>query len=287
MKISWLLCGAAAMVGAALPAAAADYVTTVKASSPLAYFRLTGTNDPSQVNGYTTSYTATTGTTAPGGGAPIAADPANSAAIFTGNNSAPSEVHTGLSGGIPGAGSINAWINLAALPSSVGLYYTIAGESQPGNDFDLQIQNDNRLYIYTGAGENTSYALPIAGLVGNWHMITATYMGGSNGFRDLYVDGAQVATFNGGVNAQSKTSQFNIGYSDVFGGRDFNGKIDEVAVWGYGLSATQVGNIYVSANNPATGGTVPEPASWAMLLTGFGIIGGAMRRRAGTVSVAA
>jgi hypothetical protein len=27
------------------------------------------------------------------------------------------------------------------------------------------------------------------------------------------------------------------------------------------------------------GGTVPEPATWAMLITGFGLVGGAMRRR--------
>jgi hypothetical protein len=27
-------------------------------------------------------------------------------------------------------------------------------------------------------------------------------------------------------------------------------------------------------------GSVPEPASWAMMIAGFGLIGGAMRRRA-------
>ena len=33
--------------------------------------------------------------------------------------------------------------------------------------------------------------------------------------------------------------------------------------------------------------TVPEPASWAMLVTGFGIVGGSMRRRSTTRRAAA
>ena len=35
----------------------------------------------------------------------------------------------------------------------------------------------------------------------------------------------------------------------------------------------------------AGGGNVPEPASWAMLIAGFGLVGAAMRRRATVVAV--
>lgn len=35
-----------------------------------------------------------------------------------------------------------------------------------------------------------------------------------------------------------------------------------------------------------TGGSVPEPATWAMMIGGFGVIGGAMRRRTTKVSFA-
>ena len=31
---------------------------------------------------------------------------------------------------------------------------------------------------------------------------------------------------------------------------------------------------------------VPEPATWAMMIAGFGLVGGAMRRRKATVSFA-
>ena len=265
-------------------AQADDYVTTVKALDPVAYFRLSGTNDPSQVNGYTTTYTATTGTTAPGAGAPIS-DPTNTAATFTGNNQAPSEVNTSLSGMIPAKGSINAWINIAALPSTLGQYFYIAGESAGGNDFDLQLQNDNRLYIYTGGGENTSVAYDPS-FVGQWHMVTASYDAtlGADSFRNLYIDGVEVADYTGGVNPAAKSSPFTIGYSDVFGNRDFDGGIDEVAVYGYGLNADQVSEIYRSRNEPATTpGAVPEPATWAMMLGGFGLVGAGMRRRSGRI----
>jgi hypothetical protein len=260
----------------AAPASAADYASAVAAANPIANFQLTAPGTPSTVGGYSTSYSATTGT---GPGAPIAAYPGNTGATFTGNNGAPSEVATGLSGLIPGKGSINLWVNLAALPSTLGQYFYLAGESQVGNDFDMQIQNDNRLYIYTGGGENTSYALDTASLVGQWHMLTASYDGtlGANSFRDLYVDGVEVADFTGGLNSAAKSSQFTIGYSNVFGGRDTDGTIDEVSVFDYGLSASQVSAIYQSAAVPAA---VPEPASWAMMIGGFGMIGGALRRRA-------
>ena len=46
---------------------------------------------------------------------------------------------------------------------------------------------------------------------------------------------------------------------------------------------------YVAANNEVVGGTltasVPEPASWAMMLLGFGVLGGALRRRAAKLAI--
>jgi len=43
-----------------------------------------------------------------------------------------------------------------------------------------------------------------------------------------------------------------------------------------GSNATYAGTINVAAATPA----VPEPASWAMMIAGFGLVGTAMRRRA-------
>ena len=50
----------------------------------------------------------------------------------------------------------------------------------------------------------------------------------------------------------------------------------------YSVLATQGGNpglSNISFEGQLAGGTVPEPASWALLLTGFGLVGFAARRR--------
>jgi PEP-CTERM motif len=49
-----------------------------------------------------------------------------------------------------------------------------------------------------------------------------------------------------------------------------------------GFDNTDFGDYTLAINGPGTvnvGGAVPEPTTWAMLLAGFGIVGGALRRR--------
>jgi len=155
---------------------------------------------------------------------------------------------TSLAGNIPGTGSLVAWVNLAELPSNGGLTFYVAGESEFGNDFDLQFQNDNNLYFFTGAGENTEYITNPSSLVGQWHMIAVTYKGGSSGTRNIYWDGSIVSPYNGPVSSGSKTAQFSIGESLVFTGRYFQGGIDAVALWDHALKASQIAAIYAAAH---------------------------------------
>ena len=45
-------------------------------------------------------------------------------------------------------------------------------------------------------------------------------------------------------------------------------------------------NITFGSSTPGNpGGTVPEPATWALMITGFGLVGSALRRRRTTVAV--
>jgi Bacterial pre-peptidase C-terminal domain/PEP-CTERM motif len=53
------------------------------------------------------------------------------------------------------------------------------------------------------------------------------------------------------------------------------------SVYNYDLSITGL------TATPGVGGGVPEPATWAMMIIGFGLVGGAMRRRTTRVSYAA
>ena len=69
-------------------------------------------------------------------------------------------------------------------------------------------------------------------------------------------------------------------------------KLDNYVQFGNGLFGLtdkkgKVGATFTLLSNSAPGGAggVPEPANWAMMIAGFGMIGGAMRSRRGKTSV--
>lgn len=216
------------------PPSDCNYINTVIGTQPLAFFPFDSATEGSVVNGYTLAPMGTPTLTAPG--APLHCS-GNKTLALNGNES---YVVASLFGGIPGTGSMIAWVNLAELPSDAGRYFYISGESQYGNDFDLQFENDNNLYFYTGSGEHTVYTPDSSTLVGKWHMVAATYIGGTSGVRSIYWDGKLAAQDTASVNAEPKTTQFNIGESLVFMGRAFYGRIDDVAVWNFALTTQQV-----------------------------------------------
>ena len=260
--------------------ASADYVATTLSTNPIAYFRLNVANQPSLVNGFSTSYE---NGVASGPGAPLTGYPANTGAFFNGlNTSTPGIITTGLSGQINGAGSIAAWINLSVLPSTTGSTMHIAGESQVNNDLDFQIQSDNKVHFYTGAGEQTSTATALQANM--WYFLVASY-DSTAGFRNIYLDGVLDGAFSGGVSSQSKTTPFTIGYNSVFGGREFSGTIDEVAVYDRGLTASEVASLYASSQTGVVA-AVPEPSTWAMMILGFAGVGFMAYRRRPQVAAA-
>jgi concanavalin A-like lectin/glucanase superfamily protein len=217
-----------------------NFVSIVTATHPLAFFRFETPNGSSVVGSAT--YKAAGGVSATTHSAPIGiAD--NHALAFNGTDGF---VDTTFQGGITTAASMMAWVKLAVAPAGVGHIDYVAGESQSGNDFDLQFENDNRLRFYTAAGSNLSFGPDATTLVNKWHMIVAT-MDIGTGARAIYWDGKSVATDNGGGNP-NKTTEFSAGASKVFSGRYFDGSIDEVAVWNRALSAAEVVAIYGSTH---------------------------------------
>ena len=75
-----------------------------------------------------------------------------------------------------------------------------------------------------------------------------------------------------------------------------NGRFDRIVfaenpqVGGYESDNHTVGRFLTKGtgtNVPITSGVVPEPASWAMLIAGFGLVGAASRRRRGIATVSA
>jgi hypothetical protein len=211
-----------------------DFVDAVTATSPLAYFRLNAAGGTDQTGNYTYSDSAM-GTSVTTPGAPIT----GSLVKYTSFDGVSGAVTTNLSGGITTAASLMAWVNLSALPSSQSSFTYVAGESQSGNDFDLQFTQTNALGWYTtNGGAYLSYTPNPLTLVGQWHMIVVTF-DNTAGKRAIYWDGNLVAS-DTTQSIPTKTTAFQIGNSSVFPGRNFPGGIEEVAIWNYALTQAQV-----------------------------------------------
>jgi hypothetical protein len=161
-------------------------------------------------------------------------------------------------GGVSAAVSIMAWVNLAALPSKENRFFYVAGESENGNDLDVQFETDDALKFYTASGGHITYAPPAGTLINQWHMIVATLNTPTHS-RVVYWDGKAVATDKGGGEA-GKKNVFTIGESPVFTGRFFKGGIEEVALWNRALSAAEVATIYGAAK-PGTASAVGASAA--------------------------
>jgi hypothetical protein len=131
----------------------------------------------------------------------------------------------------------------------------VAGESEYGNDLDVQFETDNSLRFYTGAGGLISFAPPPATLVNQWHMIVVTLDTTTNA-RAIYWDGKSVATDKGGGRAGKKTA-FTIGESTVFTGRFLKGGVEEVALWNRVLKPADVSGIYAASNGAAPASGAP------------------------------
>lgn len=220
-------------------AAQADFAAAVVATKPVAYYRLDTTSGKSQVG--TTTYSAKGGVTSGSPGAAITGSSGRYAKL----DGASGYILTTQKGEVGQASTIMAWVNLADLPSKTGRIFYIAGESENGNDLDLQIEPDNVLRFFTASGGNLQYAPPPASLLNQWHMIVATLDTASHN-RSIYWDGKLVAHDAGGGRA-GKTAPFSIGASTVFSGRWFKGGIEEVALWDRSLKASEVSAIYAAS----------------------------------------
>lgn len=236
--------------GAAVQVAAqTDFASTVTATKPIAYFRLDATSGKSEIGSST--WKPQGGVSAAQGGAPTGAS------AYVNLDGQSGWIETTQKGGVGAAASIMAWVNLSDLPSKARHILYVAGESQSGNDLDLQFEQDDVLRFFTAGGGRVEFAPPPATLLNSWHMILATLDTASKA-RVIYWDGRPVAKDMGG-GQPNKTSEFSIGASTVFGGRWFKGGMQDVALWNRALKATEVAAIYAAAGASPAGAMVTSP----------------------------
>jgi hypothetical protein len=251
-----LASAAVGLMGTALQAAEGDFAAAVIATRPIAYYRLDSTDGKSQVGA--TQYKAQGGVTTDSPGA-LAGTANNNFAKFDGHDG---YILTTQTGGVEATASLMAWVNLASLPSAENRFFYVVGESQNGNDLDLQFETDNILKFYTASGGRLAYTPVPTSLDGQWHMIVATVDTVSQ-TRAIYWDGKPVATDRGGGRA-GKSGALSIGASTVFGGRWFKGGIEEVALWNRAIKAPEVAAIFAASK-----GIVASASATAMRTAAF------------------
>jgi hypothetical protein len=243
---------------AALCAAQTDFASMVTSTNPVAYYRLDATSGKSEVG--KTSYKSQGGVST--------GSPGMSAGQYAKFDGQSGIIVTTQAGGVNTAASIMAWVNLAVLPSNARRILYVAGESQSGNDLDLQFETDNVLRFFTAGGGNLQYAPPPASLVNKWHMIVVTVDTVSKA-RTLYWDGKLAAKDTGGGTA-NKTAVFSVGASTYFGGRWFQGGMEDAALWNRALNATEVAAIYATAGSTGAASATGAGASAAAAAPGTG-----------------
>jgi hypothetical protein len=216
-----------------------DIAAVVKATSPLAYYRLDSTSGKSETGNSTYQFSGGAANDSPG---PVTGPAGVRFAMLNGKDG---WVKTTQMGGIGKTASIMVWVNLEKLPKEENHILYVAGESQSGNDLDLQFEQDNKIKFFTSAGSVIDYAPDPATLAKQWHMIVAT-MDAAAPSESLFWDGKLVVQ-SAVQGKATKTSAFAIGESPVFTGRFFHGGIAEVALWDRVLSAGDVASIYQAA----------------------------------------
>jgi hypothetical protein len=190
-------------------------------------------------------------------------DPNETAADFAGittNNSylgwIPSLVNFGAAANSSQAFSIEAWINASQSPDNAGIVSLgYGGAEQFCLDLGATAANDLRFFVRNAAGEEFSATSDITGNSGNWMHVFGV-CDQPHGVVTLYVDGQMAATnpVPSGTGILESTQTLTIGSLQSGPGavfdEQFNGFINDVAIYSYALTSNQVMAHYLSAGIP-------------------------------------
>lgn len=189
-----------------------------------------------------------------------------------------------------GTDSNNAALTPAGTNGLVDPHYLIFASGSPGfagqqavtyyNGAYAANDGDSRWISLTANGTpaNTvsTYRLTfdLTGLDHTTASITGSW--GADNSSVMQINGTPTGNVVGGF---SSLSGFTVNSGFVSGINHLDFIVTDVGV----VTALRVDNIAGTAN---LANAIPEPATWAMLIGGFGLVGGAMRRRRGAVALA-
>ena len=156
---------------------------------------------------------------------------------------------------------IAAAIAVASIPANAGTYVTSGDTSAYVQDWAVGAQYTNFAFL----SANNSF-------VGSWQVDAGPSW---TTLPTAYSGLTAAALLFGGSASDYFISTVNNNSANI-------NHLTWVSTWGGACNGTLPCGTEVAENFvKSTGGTVPEPASWAMLVAGFGLVGATMRRRAG------
>ncbi|MEL1231494.1 MAG: tandem-95 repeat protein, partial [Candidatus Neomarinimicrobiota bacterium] len=150
--------------------------------------------------------------------------------------------------------TLAAWVVLEGLDASTNaatIMSTGIGSNNQGLYF--MINNDKLALEFYGDGLETSSSIDILD-DNTWHHVVATFDESSKE-RKLYLDGALVATDNSGSAFLNNSTNFTIGATAWNFDDNFEGYIDEAAIWNEVLNDSQIGSLANDSKNPLEVGT--------------------------------
>ncbi|HHQ4748863.1 TPA: DUF6701 domain-containing protein [Aeromonas veronii] len=151
--------------------------------------------------------------------------------------------------------TVSAWVYPVSLPSAGNLYSIV---SKDGN-YEFHLDSQGRVFWYWERSSGASLTLTTNTRIplNTWSHIVIRYdaMAANNQRQKIYINGvADTARGNDASSLRANTQNLEIG-RDYIDSRSFNGRIDEVAIYGSALSDTQIAELY-SQRHPCGGSTL-------------------------------
>ncbi len=240
-----------------------NYATQVLAQGPNSYWRLGETNGSTSLldasgNGHTATAQGTglvLGVAGPQSPAYPQFESSNTAAQF---NGASNYLSAGTAASLAGTNdfTVSAWIQTTA--NTAGVVIQQRDPSGPGyvGEYQLAVNAGGTLnfFLYGSGGYQFNFATKQAVNDGQWHTVMAERSGGTNCY--LYIDGALAAATNGAMQALSNNIITYIGRDVRNANNNFNGQIDEVAIFTRALTGSQIAQL-------ANTNTYALPSLWS------------------------
>ncbi|MBL7796049.1 MAG: hypothetical protein JNJ90_06040 [Saprospiraceae bacterium] len=202
----------------------------VNVYSPIAYWKMDGDGTDASGSGYDLSLAGGAGFA--GGKFGSALDLPNDASKYA---TRPGDDNAFDFGG--NDFTISLWVNFNSLTDEQVLIEKWDGCCGPG--WTLTKKVGNELLLAGGDFNPQTAALPFT--INNWHHVLVRKSGTDINF---FLDGTVVGTFSGGPAFADNGKPLRIGERD--GGQQFpvNGRMDDIAIWDFGLSNAEVASIW-------------------------------------------